>query len=313
MTQQKNYVGLTEAQVEESRAQNGANVLTPPEKESLWKQYFEKFGDPIIKILLLASIFSVGISCYEFFGAGESATVFFEPVGIMLAVMLSTGLAFYFELKADKEFSVLNQVNDDELVEVIRNGNTTQVAKRDIVVGDIVVLSTGDEVPADGELLEATALHLDESTLTGEPVCAKTVNEKDFDREATFPSNHVMRGTKVMEGHGVFKVFAVGDKTENGKVFEAAQIDDSIKTPLNEQLDGLSDLITNLSYGFAAFIIVGKLFVFFNFTWISWLLLIPTALFFWLVIKKFEYWSKTACIATIVAFCIPYRRCAMAT
>lgn len=302
MTQQKNYVGLTEAQVEESRAQNGANVLTPPEKESLWKQYFEKFGDPIIKILLLASIFSVGISCYEFFGAGESATVFFEPVGIMLAVMLSTGLAFYFELKADKEFSVLNQVNDDELVEVIRNGNTTQVAKRDIVVGDIVVLSTGDEVPADGELLEATALHLDESTLTGEPVCAKTVNEKDFDREATFPSNHVMRGTKVMEGHGVFKVFAVGDKTENGKVFEAAQIDDSIKTPLNEQLDGLSDLITNLSYGFAAFIIVGKLFVFFNFTWISWLLLIPTALFFWLVIKKFEYWSKTACIATIVAF-----------
>ena len=209
MTQQKNYVGLTEAQVEESRAQNGANVLTPPEKESLWKQYFEKFGDPIIKILLLASIFSVGISCYEFFGAGESATVFFEPVGIMLAVMLSTGLAFYFELKADKEFSVLNQVNDDELVEVIRNGNTTQVAKRDIVVGDIVVLSTGDEVPADGELLEATALHLDESTLTGEPVCAKTVNEKDFDREATFPSNHVMRGTKVMEGHGVFKVFAV--------------------------------------------------------------------------------------------------------
>ena len=122
-----------------------------------------------------------------------------------------------------------------------------------------------------------------------------------------------MRGTKVMEGHGVFKVFAVGDKTENGKVFEAAQIDDSIKTPLNEQLDGLSDLITNLSYGFAAFIIVGKLFVFFNFTWISWLLLIPTALFFWLVIKKFEYWSKTACIATIVAFCIPYRRCAMAT
>ena len=251
MTQQKNYVGLTEAQVEESRAQNGANVLTPPEKESLWKQYFEKFGDPIIKILLLASIFSVGISCYEFFGAGESATVFFEPVGIMLAVMLSTGLAFYFELKADKEFSVLNQVNDDELVEVIRNGNTTQVAKRDIVVGDIVVLSTGDEVPADGELLEATALHLDESTLTGEPVCAKTVNEKDFDREATFPSNHVMRGTKVMEGHGVFKVFAVGDKTENGKVFEAAQIDDSIKTPLNEQ---------------------------------------------------FEYWSKTACIATIVAF-----------
>ena len=198
-----------------------------------------------------------------------------EPIGIFIAILRATGLAFIFELKADKEFALLNQVNDDEPVQVIRNGNAMQIAKKDVVVGDIVILNTGEEVPADGELLEAVSLNIDESTLTGEPICHKTTDKAEFDKDATFPSNHTMRGTKVMEGHGIMKVFAVGDKTENGKVFEAAQIDDSVKTPLNEQLDGLGDLITKISYGFAAAIIVGRTIMYFinmpGFEWVSFL------------------------------------------
>ena len=263
MEQKHHYTGLTDAQVLESRRKNGANVLTPPEKEPLWKQFLEKFGDPLIIILMIAGALSIGISCYEFFGLGQGAAVFFEPVGIFVAILLATGLAFYFELQADKEFTILNQVNDDEPVEVIRNGNTTQIPRKDIVVGDIVILNTGEEVPADSELLEATSLHMDESTLTGEPMCGKSVDEKDFDKAATYPTNHVMKGTKVMEGHGICRVLAVGDKTEQGKVFEAVQIDDSVKTPLNEQLDGLSDWITKVSYGFAALIVIGRIVMYF--------------------------------------------------
>lgn len=263
MEQKRHYTGLTDAQVLESRKKNGANVLTPPEKEPLWKQFLEKFGDPLIIILMIAGALSIGISCYEFFGLGQDAAVFFEPVGIFVAILLATGLAFYFELQADKEFTILNQVNDDEPVEVIRNGNTTQVPRKDIVVGDIVVINTGEEVPADCELLEATSLHMDESSLTGEPMCFKSIDEKDFDKAATYPTNHVMKGTKVMEGHGICRVLAVGDKTEQGKVFEAVQIDDSVKTPLNEQLDGLSDWITKVSYGFAALIVIGRIIMYF--------------------------------------------------
>lgn len=264
MEQKHHYTGLTDAQVLESRRKNGANVLTPPEKEPLWKQFLEKFGDPLIIILMIAGALSIGISCYEFFGLGQGAAVFFEPVGIFVAILLATGLAFYFELQADKEFTILNQVNDDEPVEVIRNGNTTQIPRKDIVVGDIVILNTGEEVPADSELLEATSLHMDESTLTGESMtCSKSVNEKEFDQNATYPTNHVMKGTKVMEGHGICRVLAVGDKTEQGKVFEAVQIDDSVKTPLNEQLDGLSDWITKVSYGFAALIVIGRIIMYF--------------------------------------------------
>lgn len=269
------YTGLTDAQVSESRLKNGANILTPADKDPLWKRFLEKFGDPLIIILMIAGVLSVGISCYEYWGLGEGAGVFFEPVGIFIAILLATGLAFVFELKADKEFALLNQVNDDEPVQVIRNGNAMQVAKKDVVVGDIVILNTGSEVPADGELLEAVMLNIDESTLTGEPICHKTTDPARFDKEATFPSNHAMRGTKIMEGHGVMRVFAVGDHTENGKVFEAAQIDDSVKTPLNEQLDGLGDLITKISYGFAAAIVVGRIIMYFigmpAFDWISFL------------------------------------------
>ena len=273
MSQTHHYTGLTEAEVAESRGKYGVNILTPPEKEPLWRQFLKKFGDPLIIILMIAGVLSVGISCYEYWGLGQGAGVFFEPVGIFIAILLATGLAFIFELKADKEFALLNQVNDDEPVQVIRGGNIVQIARKDVVVGDIVILNTGEEVPADGELLEAVMLNIDESTLTGEPICHKTTDQTQFDKEATFPRNHAMRGTKIMEGHGVMRVLAVGDSTENGKVFEAAQIDDSVKTPLNEQLDGLGKLITRVSYGFAAAIIAGRIVMYFinvpEFDWMS--------------------------------------------
>lgn len=263
MEQKHHYTGLTNEQVAESRQKHGANVLTPPKKDPLWKQFLMKFSDPLIIILMIAGVLSVGISCYEFFGLHEDAAVFFEPAGIFVAILLATGLAFYFELQADKEFTILNQVNDDEAVEVIRNSNATQIPRKDIVVGDIVVLSTGEEVPADCELLEATSLHADESTLTGEPMCLKSVDEKDFDKAATYPTNHVMKGTKVMEGHGICRVLAVGDHTEQGKVFEAVQIDDSVKTPLNEQLDWLGNWVSRVSYGIAALIVIGRIVMYF--------------------------------------------------
>ena len=263
MADKLKYQGLSEAQVAESRRSHGANVMSPPPKDPLWKQFLEKFEDPLIIILLIAGALSIGISCYEYWGLGEGAGVFFEPIGIFIAILLATGLAFYFELRADKEFSLLNQVNDDEPVTVIRGGDVMQVARKEIVVGDIVILNTGEEIPADGTLLESSSLSVDESTLTGEPLCAKTTVEADFDPDATFPSNHVMKGTKVMEGHGVMEVTAVGDATENGKVFEAAQIDNSVKTPLNQQLDGLGDLITKISYVIAGLIVVGRVIMYF--------------------------------------------------
>ena len=274
MAEKHRFFGLTDAQVAESRATHGVNILTPPQKDPLWKRFLEKFSDPLIIILMIAGALSIGISCYEYWGLDKGLSVFFEPVGIFIAILLATGLAFYFELKADKEFALLNQVNDDEPVQVVRNGNATQIPKKDVVVGDIVILNTGEEVPADGELLEAVSLNIDESTLTGEPMCHKTTDPAQFDKDATFPSNHAMRGTKVMEGHGVMRVLAVGDKTENGKVFEAAQIDDSVKTPLNEQLDGLGDLITKISYAFAALIIVGRVIMYFvsnSFEWVEFI------------------------------------------
>lgn len=263
MEQKYLYPGLTSKQVEDSRRDNGRNVLTPPEKAPLWKQFMRKFEDPLIIILLIAGVLSIGISFYEYIGLGQAVAVFFEPVGIFVAILLATGLSFYFELQADKEFNILNQVNDDELVTVIRSGNATQISRKDVVVGDIVILRAGEEVPADSELLEATSMQVDESTLTGEPICVKSTAEEEFDDKATYPTNRVFKGTKVMEGHGVCRVIAVGDKTEQGKVFEAVHIDDSVKTPLNEQLDGLSSWISKMSYGIAVLIIIGRIAMYF--------------------------------------------------
>lgn len=275
MSQSHHYTGLTDAEVSASRLNNGINILTPPAKKPLWKRFLEKFRDPLIIILMIAGVLSICISCYEFWGIGEGSGVFFEPCGIFIAILLATGLAFFFEQKADKEFALLNQINDDEPVQVIRNGCVTQITRQDVVVGDIVILNTGEEVPADGELLETVSLNIDESTLTGEPICHKTTDPARFDKDATFPGNHAMRGTKIMEGHGVMRVFAVGDKTENGKVFEAAQIDDSVKTPLNEQLDRLGKLISRVSYAFASAIIAGRIAMYFinvsDFDWVAFL------------------------------------------
>lgn len=270
---QKHWSGLTAAQVEESRRLHGNNVLTPVEKESVWKKFFEKFKDPTIIILVVAAVLSLGISLYEVLGHGAGADVFLEPLGIVVAVLLATGLSFYFEQKADKEFAILNKVNDDEPVRVIRDGHTIQVPKRDIVVGDLVVVETGNEIPADATLLDSMSLMVDESTLTGEPIAPKFADTQLYDKETTFPVNHVMRGTKVMEGHGLCEVFAVGDRTENGKVFKAAQIDQSIRTPLNEQLDRLGSLISKLGYSIATLVLIGRLTIYFtsmgSFEWTS--------------------------------------------
>lgn len=269
--QSEHITGLTAHQVEENRLKYGENIITPPPRRPAWKLFLEKFRDPLIIILLIAGVLSVGISCYEYWGLHEGATVFFEPVGIFAAILLATGLAFYFEQKADKEFAILNKVNDDELVQVIREGNPTMVTKREVVYGDIVVITTGMEIPADGQLLEAVSLNIDESTLTGEPMAHKTTVEADFDPDATFPSDHAMRGTKVMEGHGVMRVTAVGDHTENGKVFEAARIDDHIKTPLDEQFDKLGRLITRCAYAVAVAIVIGRVIMYVTSTPFEWM------------------------------------------
>ena len=264
MEQKQVYIGLTDEQVDESRRLHGGNVLTPPQKKSVWILFLEKFNDPIIRILLIALLLSVAVSVYEFVGLGHGAEVFFEPVGIFVAVMLATAVGFFFELSANKKFDILNQVNDDIPVKVIRNGNICEISKKDVVVGDIVVLELGEEVPADAVLLESVSLQINESTLTGEPVVSKTTVEADFDSEATYPSNEVLRGTTVVDGHGVCRITAVGDATEYGKVYEGSQIQNDTKTPLNRQLDGLGRLISYISYTIAGLIIVARLVLFFT-------------------------------------------------
>ncbi len=255
------YIGLTDQQVLESRLQYGTNVLTPVAKQPWWKKFAVKFLDPLIIILLVAGFLSIGISCYEYWGLYGSSEVFFEPVGIFIAIILATGLAFIFEYRADKEFALLNQINDEELVTVIRNSHIRQIPRREVVVGDIVMLSTGEEVPADGRLLESTTLTVDESTLTGEPIAEKEASSNLPLKEetSTYPSWMVLKGTKVMEGHAVFQVERVGDATESGKVFTAAQIDDGVKTPLDEQMQRLGTLISRFSYLFAALVIVARI------------------------------------------------------
>ena len=263
MAKKLQYTGLSPDEVAASRREHGSNVLTPVEKDPWWKKLLEKFRDPLIIILIVAGVMSVGISFYEYYSLHEGETVFYEPVGIFVAIALATGLAFFFEYKAEKEFELLNQVNDDEPVQVLRDGKFKHIARRDVVVGDIVLLNTGEEVPADATLLEAHSLLVDESSLTGEPQCAKTVDEALYDEQATYPSNQVLKGTKVIEGHGIARVTAVGDATENGMVMENAQIDSSVKTPLNEQLDGLGKFISRMSYLIAALVIVGRVVAYF--------------------------------------------------
>lgn len=245
--------GLTLQQVEESRRLHGENVLTPPERVSLWKQFLEKFEDPIIRILLFAWLLSMvisGVHCWGPEQAGFSA--FLEPLGIFFAILLASTIGFLFEVKAARAFEVLNAVNDDVMVTVMRDGRVMEVPRKEIVVGDIVLLGTGDEVPADGILLEAQSLQINESTLTGEPVISKTTTEADFDSEATYPSNRVLRSTTVVDGNGVMCVELVGDATEYGKVNKGALIDNNLETPLQLQLKRLAGVISKLGYAVAA-------------------------------------------------------------
>ena len=259
MADNQHIKGLTAQQVIESREKHGVNILTPPPKPSLWIKFFENFKDPMIRILLVALALSVGIAIYEFTQPGHGLEVFFEPVGIFVAIMLATGIGFALEVNANKKFEILNQVNDDVAVKVIRDGVITQVPRKDIVVGDIVILGTGDEVPADGVLIDSVALSINESTLTGEPLIKKSHLPEEFKDDVTYPTNHVMRGTTVVEGTGTMEVTAVGDVTEYGKVYEAAQIDTGVKTPLTLQLEKLGKVISWGSYTVGALIIIGRI------------------------------------------------------
>ena len=253
--------GLNPQQVKESREKHGINILTPPPKPSLWIKFFENFKDPMIRILLVALALSMGVAIYEIY-TGEGLDALFEPIGIFVAIILATGIGFALEVNANKKFEVLNQVNDDVQVKVIRDGVITQVARKDIVVGDIVILGTGDEVPADGVLIDSVALSINESTLTGEPLIKKSHLPEDFKNDVTYPTNHVMRGTTVVEGNGTMEVTAVGDATEYGKVYEAAQIDTGVKTPLTLQLEKLGKVISWGSYTMGALIIIERLLMF---------------------------------------------------
>lgn len=244
--------GLTLQQVEENRNRYGANILTPPARESLWKKFIEKFEDPIIRILLIAWLLSMVISCVHCWGPEKAGfAAFLEPIGIFFAIVLASGIGFIFEVKAARAFEVLNTVNDDIMVTVLREGKVQEVSRKEIVVGDIVMLNTGDEVPADGVLLQSQSLQINESTLTGEPMIAKTTVEADFDDEATYPSNRVLRSTTVVDGNGVMCVELVGDATEYGKVNQGAQIENGIDTPLQVQLKRLAGVISKLGYAAA--------------------------------------------------------------
>ena len=257
----QHYTGLTDLEVIESRKKFGANVLTPPEKETFWdvmkdvlKHWisisiaaltigsaifavvsgnyyimpavfgvawllitivgcFGGFEDPLFKILITAFVLSMGISVYEFEVNGAGLSTFFEPIGIIVALLLATGVAFFLERKNEKTFQSLNEVNDGTPVKVVRNNNIQQIPRRDVVVGDIVILETGEEIPADCQLLESLNLIVNESSLTGELQANKTTDPEHFEKEATYPSNEIMKGTTIIEGYCTARVLKVGDKT----------------------------------------------------------------------------------------------------
>lgn len=237
--------GLTTAEVAESRKLHGNNILTPPVRDPWWKLFLEKFDDPIIRILLVAAVIAIGVGYIH----GE----YTEGVGIILAIFLATFLAFLNEYKANKEFDVLNQVSEDVPVNVIRNGEHTAVPRKDIVVGDVVLLELGEEIPADGTVVESVSLQVDESRLTGESVPAnKYADPAKASKDGAYPANKVLRGCLIRDGHGIMIVDAVGDSTEIGKTIEAVHEDTGIQTPLNQQLERLSKLIGVLGFSVAA-------------------------------------------------------------
>ena len=238
--------GLTDEQVKQSREQHGRNVLTPPHRTSLWKLYLDKYRDPIIQILLVAAFVSLILAFIE--------QNFMETIGIFVAVFLATTVGFYFERDAAKKFNVLTALSEEQPVKVRRKGKVMQIPRHDIVVGDVVLIEVGDEVPADGELLTRTDLQINESTLTGEPITEKNL---EGGGDGAYPRNVVLRSTMVMNGRGEFVVTAVGDATEIGKVAQKSTEQTSVKTPLYVQLDKLASMISKVGsvVSVAAFVI----------------------------------------------------------
>ena len=238
--------GLTDEQVKQSREQYGRNVLTPPHRTSLWKLYLDKYRDPIIQILLVAAFVSLILAFIEH--------NFMETIGIFVAVFLATTVGFYFERDAAKKFNVLTALSEEQPVKVRRGGKVMQIPRHDIVVGDVVLIEVGDEVPADGELLVSTDLQINESTLTGEPITEKNT---EGGGDGAYPRNVILRSTMVMNGRGEFVVTAVGDATEIGKVAQKSTEQTSVKTPLYVQLDKLASIISKVGsvVSVAAFVI----------------------------------------------------------
>ena len=245
----KQHKGLTAQQVQESREKHGINIITPPPRTPAWKLLLEKFEDPMIKILLIAAVLSLGIAVIE----GGYA----ETIGIFVAVALATGISFYFELDASKKFDLLGRISGEIAYKVVRDGDITQVLKSEIVVGDIVLLDTGEEIPADGILIESMALLVNESTLTGEPSIRKTTNKEDFKTDATYPSDMLLKGTSILEGNAVFEVTTVGDSTQYGQVAREATIENGQQTPLSRQLERLSRLVGVVGFTLATVTFVG--------------------------------------------------------
>lgn len=242
MTTTERKYGLTAEEVARSRQEHGENVLTPPKRTSMWLLYLEKYQDPMVRILLVAALVSLGLSFVK--------NDFMETVGIIAAIILATTVGFYFERDAARRFSVLTQMSEDQLVKVVREGKVQEIARREVVVGDLILVETGDEVPADGRLVEAVDLQVDESSLTGEMLTNKGVRSEAQQAEGTtgeaYPKDKLLRSSMVMAGTGRYVVTAVGDETEIGHVARQATEITGVKTPLNLQLDRLARLISKV-------------------------------------------------------------------
>ena len=240
---QEKQQGLTAAQVLQSRLEHGENVLTPPKQQSKWRLYLEKYEDPMVRILLVAALVSLALSFVK--------QDFVETLGIIAAIILATTVGFYFECDAARRFSILTQMGEEQSVKVMRDGRLQEIPRREIVVGDIVIVETGDEVPADGKLLESTDLQVDESSLTGELLTNKEPHPLQRDGKEAYPKDLLLRSSMVMAGRGCYQVTAVGDETEIGHVARQATEITGVKTPLNIQLDRLAKLISKVGSAIA--------------------------------------------------------------
>ncbi len=251
----------------------GKNIIPEPKKKSLFRLFLEKFKDPIVTILIVVLFLSLSISVYEIAFLGRSASCLIESAGIALAILLSTGIAFVFEVRAEREFKILNKVEDERKVKVLRWENSGcigkgrpgiyEIKRADVVAGDIVSLENGDEVPADGYLIRATNLMVDESAFTGELFTGKTPEPEEGSHEEAYPKNFLIRGTTVIEGNALYKVSAVGPDTEEGKGARILQEEQAVETPLNSQLGNLAKWIARLSYVFAFLIVAGRMALYF--------------------------------------------------